>query len=55
VVRFYINLKDPGDCQTRRKSYNTSHIVGVQLVEKSTDSAVAPEIDSLSPFSGRPG
>jgi len=28
VVRFYNNLRGRGDCQTTRKSYKTSHIVG---------------------------
>src|SRR5271170_3355272 len=28
VARFYNNLQDRGDCQTTRKSYKTSHIVG---------------------------
>jgi hypothetical protein len=28
VVRFYNNLQDRGDCQTMRKSYKTSHVVG---------------------------
>lgn len=28
MVRLYNNLQDRGDCQTTRKSYKTSHIVG---------------------------
>src|SRR5580704_751836 len=55
VVRFYNNLQDRGDCQTTRKSYKTSHIVGwVVGWKKSTDSTVALEVDCLNPVSGRP-
>jgi hypothetical protein len=43
MVTFYSNLQDRGNCQTTRKSYKTSHIVGwVVGWKKSTDSGAAP-------------
>jgi hypothetical protein len=45
VVRLYNNLQDRGDCQTTRKSYKTSHIVGwVVGWKKFTHHAATPHV-----------
>ena len=53
MVRFYNNLQDRGDCQTTRKPYKPSHIVGWVVGWKVHRLWSSPAFAAQNPVSGQ--